>query len=187
MATVDSFPTIRPDGGSQVALHPYRAFWRFSSIGAIDAAMSISADSICHDMGIEIVPTTVRPGDNQTCAGATIAAIFDQHGAGHLTLVLRTITESTGNERALKAPIIWAVSDLIAAQPAWADLGLRWIEAFDAIDLIGLMRQAQPNRHAVQLRAAICTLLFERLSVVLGQPGKGTRKADRVAASAHSI
>ncbi|UPJ78565.1 hypothetical protein IVB16_27340 [Bradyrhizobium sp. 183] len=177
MATVDSFPTIRPDGGSQVALHPYRAFWRFSSIGAIDAAMSISADSICHDMGIEIVPTTVRPGDNQTCAGATIAAIFDQHGAGHLTLVLRTITESTGNERALKAPIIWAVSDLIAAQPAWADLGLRWIEAFDEVNLLALMRQTQPNRQAVQLRAAVCTLLFERLSGALGWPGKSAGKA----------
>jgi hypothetical protein len=134
--------------------------------------MPISLESICHDLGIEVVPTTVRPGNNQTCAGATIAAIFNEHGAGHLTLVLRTITESSGNERALKAPIIWAVSDLIAAQPAWADLGLRWIEAFDQVDLLALMRQAQPNRQAVQLRAAICTLLFERLSAALGAPGK---------------
>jgi len=138
-------------------------------------AMPISADSICQDMGIEIVPTTVRPGNNQTCAGATIAAIIDEHGPGHLTLVLRTITESAGNERALKAPIIWAVSDLIAAQPAWADLGLRWIKVFDNVDLLALMRQAQPNRQAVQLRAADLTLLFERLSVVLGRPEKGVR------------
>ncbi|WP_143274187.1 hypothetical protein [Bradyrhizobium canariense] len=126
-------------------------------------------------MGIEIVPTTARPGNNRTCAGATLAAIFDAHGPGHLTLVLRTITESSGNERALKAPIIWAVSDLIAAQPAWADLGLRWIEAFDDVDLLALMRQAQPNRQAVQLRAAICTLLFERLSAALGRPAKAVR------------
>ncbi|QOZ11877.1 hypothetical protein [Bradyrhizobium sp. CCBAU 51765] len=107
------------------------------------------------------------------------AAIFDEYGAGHLTLVLRTITESSGNERALKAPIIWAVSDLIAAQPAWAELGLRWIEAFDEVDLLGLMRQVQPNRQAVQLRAAICTLLFERLSVALGWPGLGIRAGSR--------
>lgn len=146
--------------------------------------MPISADSICQDMGIEIVPTTVRPGNNRTCAGATIAAIFDAHGPGHLTLVLRTITESTGNERALKAPIIWAVSDLIAAQPGWADLGLRWIEAFDDVDLLALMRQAQPNRQAVQLRAAICTLLFERLSAALGSPAKA--KLYRRDLAAHS-
>lgn len=147
--------------------------------------MPISAGSICLDMGIEIVPTTVRPGDRQTCAGATIAAIFEEHGPGHLTLVLRTITESAGNERALKAPIIWAVSDLVAAQPAWADLGLRWIEAFDEVDLIGLMRQAQPNRQAVQLRAAMCTLLFERISAALGTPAKAVRKtpADDLAAA----
>lgn len=135
-------------------------------------AMSISAESICKDMGIEVVPTTARPGNNRTCAGATIAAIFDEHGPGHLTLVLRTITESAGNARALKAPIIWAVSDLIAAQPGWADLGLRWIEAFDGLGLTEIMQRAQANRKAVQLRAAICTLLFERLSATLGRPGK---------------
>ena len=78
-----------------------------------------------------------------------------------------------------RRPIIWAVSDLIAAQPAWADLGLRWIEAFDQVDLLALMRQAQPNRQAVQLRAAICTLLFERLSAALGSPRKTVRSTAR--------
>lgn len=146
----------------------------------------ISALSICRDLEIEIVPTTVRPGNNQTCAGATIDAIFDEHGAGHLILVLRTIVESAGNERALKAPIIWAVSDLIASQPDWTNRGLEWIEAFDAVDLTDLMRRAQANRKAVQLRAAICTLLFERLSEALGCPRKAAehaRSADRRAAA----
>ncbi|UPJ44140.1 hypothetical protein IVB40_08880 [Bradyrhizobium sp. 40] len=122
-------------------------------------------------MGIEIVPTTVRPDKNQTCAGATIAAVFDEHGPGHLTLVLRTITESTGNERALKAPIIWAVSDLIATQPAWADRGLGWIEAFDDVDLNALMVRARGNRKAVGVRAGIA-LLYERLSAALGSPAR---------------
>jgi|UPI0003FD46DA hypothetical protein len=49
------------------------------------------------------------------------AGILFERGAGHLRLVLRMIVESAGNQRALKSPIIYAVSDLVATQPAWAD------------------------------------------------------------------
>jgi hypothetical protein len=56
--------------------------WRFSAIGATDAAVPISAESVCQDIGIEVMPTAVRPGDGQTWAGATIAAILEEHGPG---------------------------------------------------------------------------------------------------------
>ena len=138
--------------------------------------MFSSPASICSSLDIEIIPTSVRPGKNQTCADATMAAVFKQYGPGHLTLVLRTIVESVGNERALKAPIILAVSDLVATQPSWAGLGLRWIEAFDSIDLMELMHSARSNKKAVPLRAGICTLVFERLSLALGRPARTNRK-----------
>lgn len=163
-------PRYLPTNGLVAAYHP-------------EALLSGSAAFICRDLEIEIVPTTVRPGPNQTCADATLTAILNEHGPGHLTLVLRTIVESAGNERALKAPIIWAVSDLILTQRAWADRGLEWLEAFDDIDLLGLMRAAQPNRKAVQLRAGICTLLFGRLSKTFAVPSMPSHHNRVVSAS----
>jgi len=132
-------------------------------------------ESILFDMGIEVVPTNAAAGNMQTHAGQILLKIFKRHGQGHLIMVLRTITESAGNQRALKSPIILAISDLLRTQPAWADRGLAWIEAFDDIDLNALMKQAQANRRAVPLREAICTQLFERLSTALGSPAKARR------------
>jgi hypothetical protein len=137
----------------------------YGSAGGLNTCFSSPA-SICSSLEIEIVPTTVRPSKEQTCAGATLAAILEPHGPDHLTLVLRTIVESVGNERHLKRRSSWLCR-------TWANRGLCWIEAFDEIDLLALMRRAQPNRKAVQLRPAICTLLFERLSAVFGRPPKG--------------
>jgi hypothetical protein len=67
---------------------------------------------------------------------------------------LLSIVESAGNDRWLIAPVIWAVSDLLLAHPNW--LGSDWLDALDAID-------AKVNRKAVQPRAAIASILFDRL------------------------
>jgi hypothetical protein len=76
------------------------------------------------------------------------------HGDGHVIITLRTIVESSGNERALTAAGIQGVSDLVLAHPSWPDHGLAWIEAFDNIDLIELAKMAKANCKAVPKREA---------------------------------
>ena len=62
----------------------------------------------------------------------------DGDGSGAVTLLVRTITESTGNEDALIEPIISAVS--FCMRPEWTAKGLAWIEAFDQIPLESILQ-----------------------------------------------
>ncbi|PSO30528.1 hypothetical protein [Bradyrhizobium sp. MOS002] len=55
-------------------------------------------------------------------------------GSERVTLLIRTILESDGNENALVEPIVSAVHG--AMRPEWTDRGLAWIEAFDALPLV---------------------------------------------------
>jgi hypothetical protein len=58
--------------------------------------------------------------------------------AGRVTLLIRTILESEGNDDALIEPIVSAVWG--AMEPAWTNLGLKWIEAFDQIPLMATLQ-----------------------------------------------
>jgi hypothetical protein len=62
----------------------------------------------------------------------------DGDGRGHVTLLIRTILESEGNQDALIEPIVGAVS--MCMRPEWTELGLRWIEAFDKIPLMAILQ-----------------------------------------------
>jgi hypothetical protein len=56
--------------------------------------------------------------------------------------------------------VIQAVSDLLLAHPTW--FGSDWLDALDKIDLTALHESVKANRKAVQPRAAIAAILFER-------------------------
>ena len=77
--------------------------------------MTEDVAGILAELEIEIVPTAVSPGANQTCARATLASILFEKGAGHLRLVLRTIVESSRNRRALR--IASSLVLLLVSQP----------------------------------------------------------------------
>lgn len=62
---------------------------------------------------------------------------FHGDGRGHLTLLIRTITESEGNEGALIATIVTAVNS--AMRPQWTEKGLEWVAAFDRIPLLSIL------------------------------------------------
>jgi hypothetical protein len=128
--------------------------------------MPLSLESICKDLGITAIPTKQYRRPNETHAGESLQRIFDRHGEAHLVTTLRTITQSTENERALIAPVINAVSDIIAAHLRWAERGVAWIEEFDNIDLLDLAAMAKANRKTVAPRAAIATMLHSLLSPV---------------------
>lgn len=87
-------------------------------------------------LGVKIIGTTEYRRANCTAAVGTLRALLDQHGPEHLTLVIRAISESDGNAQALIDPVIRAVSAVALAHPEWAASGLRWIEAFDGLDLL---------------------------------------------------
>ena len=105
-------------------------------------------ESICADLGITIAQCHEPSGPLRTKAGHARRMLLD-HDEGHVIITLRTIVESSGNERALTAAGIQGVSDLVLAHPSWPDHGLAWIEAFDNIDLIDLATKAKANRAAV--------------------------------------
>lgn len=130
----------------------------------------MTVESICADLGIKIIPCNETLGPMLTKAGQTLRALLAQYGEGHTIIVLRTITESAGNECALTAPAIWAVSDLVLAHPNWPDRGLAWIEAFDDINLIALAKTASANRKAVPKREAMAAMLYERLAPIFAPP-----------------
>lgn len=62
---------------------------------------------------------------------------FHGDGRGHVTLLIRTITESEGNEGALIAPVVDAVNS--AMRPQWTARGIEWLEAFDRITLLSIL------------------------------------------------
>jgi hypothetical protein len=136
------------------------------------AAACDPLDRILNALEIQIVPTRQRRGPNQTCASAALSRIWARHGADHLTLLLRAIVESEGNEHALIAPVIWAINDVMIACPAWPAAGLAWLEAFDGIDLVGLQRRAKPLGRVtgVTERGAVAGMLMERLHAALTPP-----------------
>lgn len=127
-------------------------------------------EKICADLGIELIPCNVTVTPMRTKASATLRRMLDQYGEGHVIITLRTIVESSGNERALTAPAIWGVSDLVLAHPSWPEHGLAWIEAFDDIDLIELAKVAKANRKAVPKREAMAAMLYERLAPIFDPP-----------------
>jgi hypothetical protein len=132
--------------------------------------MTDAVDAILADLEITVIPTRQRMAPMQTKAGQVLRKIFRNYGEGHLIMLLRTITESNGNELALIAPCLFAVSDVMIAHPTWPSRGLQWIEAFDGIDLVAMQKAASANRKASPQRAAIATMLYERLAPTFVPP-----------------
>lgn len=62
---------------------------------------------------------------------------FGSDGRGYVTILVRTIIESTGNQNALVEPVVAAVASCM--RPAWVKKGGGWIEAFDTIPLMSIL------------------------------------------------
>jgi hypothetical protein len=104
-----------------------------------------AALELFEQLEIEYVPSNEaqRRGPRSTCCGHFIERLIRKHGLPHVTIVLRSIVESEGNEGELIADVIGAISDIVLRHPRWFDLGLQWLEAFDQINLAGIRRAAK--------------------------------------------
>lgn len=107
--------------------------------------------------------------------------LLDLYGPEHVTLLLRTVLESEGNEEALIEPIVSAVSSVMTLEREWTNRGLAWIEAFDDLPLTGIlktMRDLDLFKEA-NLSRYMSMVLRNKLAKVFDppQPPKAPRKA----------
>jgi hypothetical protein len=91
--------------------------------------MSRTLKGLLRELNIEVIPNSRNHSRSarQTCAGKTLARIFDSRGYEHLRSVLMSICETKKNKRMLIEPILWAVSDVLHLHPEW--LGDLWFWA----------------------------------------------------------
>jgi hypothetical protein len=73
-------------------------------------------------------------------ARARLEYLIARRGRETVTLLIRTIIESDGNEDALIEPIIDAVASVMSWHPQWPERGLAWIEAFDDLPLMVILQ-----------------------------------------------
>ncbi|SHJ97272.1 hypothetical protein SAMN05444159_2053 [Bradyrhizobium lablabi] len=116
-----------------------------------------------------------------------------------MTLLIRTILESEGNQDALIEPIVSAVA--LCMLPEWTTKGLAWIEAFDKIPLTAIMRTMRGldlfsektlwHYYAIALRNKLAAILEPtdaigrkcRAAVKSGRPRRpADQRAQRMAA-----
>jgi hypothetical protein len=64
---------------------------------------------------------------------------FGTDGCGYITLLLRTILESEGNQNALVEPVVSAVASCMRA--TWIRKGIDFIAAFDRIPLVEILNK----------------------------------------------
>lgn len=128
--------------------------------------------SICSDLEISVISTKRYRHPMETHAAETMQRLLDQHGEGHLALVLRSIAETENNKRELVAPMMWAISDTILAHPSWPET-TDWLDAIDRIDLAGLREIAKENRRGAALRPAINTMIYLHLRQVFAPQQQG--------------
>lgn len=107
-----------------------------------------AALKLFEQLDIVYVPSSEarRRGPLETHCANIVNRLILKHGLPHATITLRTIIESSGNERELIADVILAVSDLIRLHPRWSESGMAWLEAFDRISLAEIREKAKATR-----------------------------------------
>ena len=149
--------------------------------------------AILDALDIRLIGCTETRREHETTASEVLRKMIAVHGAEHVTLVLRTIRESRGNERALTDPIINAVSAVALAFPAWPATGLRWIEAFDQVPLVELYAKARPLKYATRCAgwSFLAGMIVERLYPIFAEqkiaPPKRVNLPKRPVAGARRI
>jgi hypothetical protein len=130
----------------------------------LGGGMSKTLAGLLREFNVDIVPVAERHrrAARQTCAGKTLAKVFRERGYEHLRMVIMTFVETNkNNKRALVAPAIRAISDVLNARPDW--FGDAWLTAMDGIDLATMFEQASASRSIAAPRSAMATLIFDRV------------------------
>jgi hypothetical protein len=134
-----------------------------------------SLSSICQaiDPPVVVIEPHVTRTPGTTKCGRVLDRILDRHGDEHVMLLLRTLMESENNRMALVEPVIWALSDVMLANPRWPDKGMEWLEAFDQIDLCDVWARAKEANGAPPERHGIASKITELLQHQFGEGQEG--------------
>lgn len=131
--------------------------------------MTDALASICDELEIRVIAANVTRVPGTTKCALTLERILRKYGEGHLILLLRTIMESDNNKMALVEPVIWAVSDVMLANPRWPAKGLEWLAAFDEIDLCDVWVDSKQANGAPPERHGVASKLTELLQRKFGE------------------
>ena len=102
-----------------------------------------------------------------TCCDRFVGRLIERRGLPHVVVSLRCICESEGNSNALISDIIGAVSDIVLSHPRWPAMGLAFVKAFNAIDLLAVRKTAKAA-NIQPLRVGVATLIAIELAKILG-------------------
>jgi hypothetical protein len=77
--------------------------------------MSRTFAGLLRELNVDVIATSKNRSRaaRQTCAGRTLARIFESRGYEHLRSVLISICETRNNKRMLIEPVVWAISDVL--------------------------------------------------------------------------
>ncbi|QOZ67162.1 hypothetical protein [Bradyrhizobium arachidis] len=124
---------------------------------------------------MEVIPTNQRLRPGQTKAESVLHTLYEDHGEGHLVLLLRTLLETEGNSLHINDFVLRGLSDVMLAHPEWPQKGLAWLEAFDSIDLGQIRAQARASRGVLPQRYGVAAGLFRELANIFAAPPKAER------------
>ena len=124
---------------------------------------------ICDQFGVTVVhPAQHRPFvPMHTAAGSTLDKILLHEGKDHLRDLLTVLTESENNKNMLIAPVIKAVSRIMAKNPSWyRNDASRFLEVMDKADLPSIYMRARANKTVLKAQETISALLLDEFRKV---------------------
>jgi hypothetical protein len=113
------------------------------------------------------------------------ARLFNEDGRGQIVLACRCILESEGNQDSFREPFVSAV---LSSVGKFADRGLELVEAFDQIDLVGILEQMRALEffYLSDVPIALASIVRNKLRRILfppqPEPPKALSKEERIAA-----
>jgi hypothetical protein len=138
---------------------------------------AMTLDEACRTGGVTLLrypveATQQKPG--QTHAVAACAKCLAQYGRETLITALQCVTQTDNNlPGMLTGPLIKALCEVLAGQPAWRDAGERLLRAFDEIDLVSAVDDAGSavaKTRGLSRTTALVNLLRKRLAAELPVP-----------------
>lgn len=150
----------------------------FKSRLASGDEMALAVKAACDVAGVVLLAHrsdslgSYKPGE--TLAVATIERAFRLYGRDVLITTLQCVTQTgDGNPGSLRAPLIWALCDVLAARADWRDAGSRLLDAFDLVSFEDMIERGirDASRNRTTQRGALKYLIEKHLDTHLRAEG----------------
>lgn len=149
--------------------------------------MSETAESLCAEFGIRIVPAYRYPMPGETRATVTIERIIHKHGAEHARLVLCLLAECKGNHALIDEMSLYAISRLLLACPDLVEERMSdLLDLFDRLPLGKYMAVTSELRGCIPQANALAGMIYLQLhqmregSLTGLEPAKGREKRSTI-------